>query len=87
MGKLKDRLEKQLKTEYKEDAEDCIQIYNKLREINNGSVWQSTWTPLVDTIFKGWPSDERRFKPTKIGQIFIRGISNSLPLIGGKPKA
>lgn len=73
MGKLLVRLEKQLKTEYKQDAEDCIKIYNKLKDMT-GSVWQSDWNPLVTTIFKGFPSDERRFKPTSIGYIFLKGL-------------
>ncbi|MGK2864674.1 MAG: hypothetical protein ACSLE0_22280 [Chitinophagaceae bacterium] len=42
MGKLMIRLQKQLKTEYKKDAEDCIEIYNKLKEINDGHVWSGT---------------------------------------------
>lgn len=77
MGKLYDRLQKQLKTEYKEDAENCLIIYNKLKEMYNGSVWNSNWTPLVDIIFKGFPSDERRFKPTEIGKIFLNGLNNT----------
>ena len=77
MGKLYDRLQKQLKTEYKEDAENCLIIYNKLKEMYNGSVWSSNWTPLVGTIFKGFPSDERRFKPTEIGKIFLNGLNNT----------
>ena len=77
MGKLYDRLQKQLKTEYKEDAENCLIIYNKLKEMYNGSVWSSNWVPLVDTIFKGFPSDERRFKPTEIGKIFLNGLNNT----------
>ena len=76
MGKLLDRLEKQLKTEYKQDAEDCIKIYNKIKEIYNGHVWESNWCPLVETTFKGFPSDERRFKPTIIGYIFLKGLEN-----------
>lgn len=75
MGKTLTRLEKQLKTEYKQDAEDCLKIYNKLKEMDNGHVWESKWKPLVDTIFKGYPSDERRFKPTDMGRIFLKGIS------------
>lgn len=74
MGKLLDRLEKQLKTEYKQDAEDCLKIYNKLKEISNGHVWESNWNPLVSTIFKGFPSDERRFEPTTIGKVFLKGL-------------
>lgn len=75
MGKLYDRLQKQLKSEeYKKDAEDCLNIYEKLKEMNNGKVWESQWRPLVDTIFKGFPSDERRFKPTKMGYVFLKGV-------------
>lgn len=74
MGKLLLRLEKQLKTEYKQDAEDCIKIYNKLKELHSGHVWESNWNPLVTTIFEGYPSDKRRFKPTSIGYIFLKGI-------------
>ena len=77
MGKLYDRLQKQLKTEYKEDAENCLIIYNKLKEMYNGSVWSNNWAPLVNTIFKGFPSDERRFKPTEIGKIFLNGLNNT----------
>lgn len=40
MGKIYDRLQKQLQVEeHREDAEDCIKIYNKLKEMNDGSVW------------------------------------------------
>lgn len=75
MGKLFDRLQKQLETEYKQDAEECIKIYNKLKEMT-GNVWSSQWQPLVDTIFKGFPSDERRFKPTNVGYIFLKGLES-----------
>lgn len=74
MGKLLDRLEKQLNTEYKQDAEECIKIYNKLKELNNGSVWESQWNLLVDVTFKGFPSNERRYKPNKIGCVFLKGL-------------
>lgn len=74
MSKVLIHLEKQLKTEYKKDAEDCLIIYNKLKEMYNGSVWNSNWSPLVHTIFKGFPSDERRFEPTNIGHIFLKGL-------------
>jgi hypothetical protein len=74
MGKLLNRLEKQLKTEFKQDAEDCLKIYNYLKE-TTGHIWQSQWTLLVTTIFKGYPSDERRFKPTAIGYIFLKGAN------------
>lgn len=70
-----DYLQKQLETEYKQDAEDCLKIYNHLKE-TTGHVWQSNWNPLVDTIFKGFPSDKRRFKPTAIGYVFLKGLLN-----------
>ena len=36
MGKLYDRLQKQLKSEeFKKDAEDCLTIYEKLKELKN----------------------------------------------------
>lgn len=76
MGKLYNRLQKQLKTEYKQDAEDCIEIYNKLKEMYNGHVWLSVWNPLVATSFIGTYPYTRRFKPTAIGYIFLKGINN-----------
>lgn len=76
MGKLYNRLQAQLKTEYKQDAEDCIKIYNKLKDISGGHVWSRDWDGLVDTIYKGLPSSERRFKPTSVGYIFLKGIEN-----------
>lgn len=76
MGKLNYWLERQLKTEYKQDAEDCIKIRDKLRELNDGHVWTSQWSPLVDTIYKGFPSDERRYKPTAMGHVFLKGINH-----------
>lgn len=74
MGKLMDRLQKQLKTEYKQDAEDCLIIYDKLKEMTKGHVWESQWNPLVNTICEGWSN--RRFEPTAIGRTFLQGLKN-----------
>ena len=38
MSKTLKYLEKQLKTEHKQDAEDCLLIYNKLKEINHPNI-------------------------------------------------
>ena len=76
MGKLYDRLQKQLKTEYKQDAEDCLVIYKELKDLSDGHVWDDQWRLFVNTIFKGFPFDERRFKPTSIGYIFLKGIKS-----------
>lgn len=78
MGKVYDYLQKQLKSdEYRKDAEDCLKIYNKLKEINNGSVWSLQWEQLVNTHFKGFPSNDRRYKPSKIGYVFLKGIEEN----------
>ena len=77
MGKLLDTLNKQLKTEYKEDAENCLIIYNKLKDINNGHVWESNWNPLVSTSFIGnYPNTKKIYKPTNIGNVFLSGLIN-----------
>jgi hypothetical protein len=78
MGKLIIRLKKQLKTDYKKDAEDCIKIYNKLSKMYDNHVWSSNWTPLVDVKFKGFPSDERTYKPSMIGIYFLKGLEKEL---------
>lgn len=76
MGKLFDRLQKQLKTEYRQDAKDCIEIYNKLIELDSGHVWDSKWRLLADVRFKGFSSDERRYLPSEVGYIFLKGIGH-----------
>lgn len=35
MGNVRDSLQKQLETEYRKEAEDCIKIYNKLKKYQN----------------------------------------------------
>lgn len=76
MGKLYDRLQKQLKSEeYKKDAEDCLKIYEKLKEMNNGKVWESSWNPLTAVKFVGtYPNSERIYKPSQEGYVFLKGI-------------
>lgn len=76
MGKLYDRLQKQLKSEeYKKDAEDCLKIYDKLKEMNDGKVWESSWNPLTTVKFVGtYPNSERIYKPSQEGYVFLKGI-------------
>lgn len=74
MGKLYNSLYSQLQTENKEDAEKCIKIYNKLLEIQ-GSVWSSAWTPLVYIQHVGKYPYTKIYKPTKIGEIFLKGLN------------
>lgn len=76
MEKLYNSLQRQLKfNEFKEDAEDCLKIYEKLKELNNGSVWQSNWKPLVDVKFIGeYPNSIAIYKPNQMGYVFIKGL-------------
>lgn len=76
MGKLRDRLEKQLETDHKKEAEDCIQLYNYLKEQNNGHVWQSQWSAITTVTFKGFPSDDRWYRPNDIGYAVLKGLSS-----------
>jgi hypothetical protein len=75
MGKLMSRLEKQLEREYKNEAEVCIEIYNYLKETNNGHVWDSQWNPLVIITFNGLY--ERHYKPSNIGYMLLKGLRTS----------
>ena len=75
MGKTLTFLEKQLQSEYKQDAEDCLRIYNALKE-KTGRVWESDWNPLVSTRFEGWyPNSVRLYRPTSIGYVFLKGLN------------
>ena len=78
MGKLHDRLQKQLLEEHKQDAEDCLQIYNHLKD-TTGHIWESEWRVLVNTTFTGrYPNNERTFKPTAIGYTYLQGMKSNL---------
>lgn len=68
-------LKKQLNTEYKEEAEDCIEIYNWIKSTDkDGCVWSSRWAPLVDVKFKGFPSNDRTHRPNVTGYTLLEGI-------------
>ena len=74
MGKLLNDLNRQLNSEYKKEAEDCLLIYNTLIE-TTGHVWESDWRPLTSTWFEGiYPNSKRFCKPSPLGEIFLRGI-------------
>lgn len=76
MGKLLNTLTKQIKTEeFKQDAESCLKIYNKLKELNDGSVWSNQWSILTSVKFVGkMPNSVKVYKPSEIGEIFIKGL-------------
>lgn len=68
-----DSLKKQLKNpEHKKDAEDCIKIYNWIKDTDpDGRVWSSRWNSLVDTKFKGFPSSDRTHHPNITGRTLL----------------
>ena len=75
MGKLLKSLEYQLKTEHKDDAEKCLIIYNYLKDRHDGHIWDSDWTPLVNTSWIGsYPNNKRISKPTYLGKLIIKDI-------------
>lgn len=72
MGNVRDSLQKQLETEYRKEAEDCIRIYNKLKEISKSHIWHSHWNVLTEVIT--FISNIPVYKPSPIGEVFLKGI-------------
>lgn len=83
MSKLLDNLKKQLKDpEHKKAAEDCIRIYNWVKETDpEDRVWSSRWTPLVDVKYSGQYPYTVRFKPSGMGECLLLGIDSKTPSI------
>jgi len=74
MGKLLNSLNYQLKTEHEKDAQECLEIYNYLKE-TTGRVWESQWNSLVNTSFIGtYPNSKRISKLNSTGKIFLKGL-------------
>jgi hypothetical protein len=73
MGKLEDRLIKQLDTVYRSEAKQCLLILNKYRELNNGCIWESDWTTLTIGFNKAGFA-ELMYKPSEVGKIFLKGV-------------
>ena len=75
MSELKDRLLKQLETDYSEDARDCLIIYEALEEINDGRVPSDQWLVLTKVQFEGPSLDFARiYAPSRIGHVFLKGL-------------
>lgn len=78
MGKLMDRLKRQLKnSDTQKDAEDCIKIYNWIKDTDpEGKVWQSRWSPLVNISWKGkYPNSHAIYSPNITGYTLLKGIN------------
>lgn len=67
-------LQRQLtEPEHKKDAEDCIKIYNWIKETDpEGRVWENRWNPLVSVSFEGW--NIKRYKPNITGYTLLKGM-------------
>lgn len=80
MGNVRDSLQKQLETEYRKEAEDCIKIYNVLKAISREKygeehVRSSDWNVLTTTMLvRSYPNVRKMYKPSHIGKVFLIGI-------------
>lgn len=71
------RMEEQLAGVYSEDAQNCIDIYNALKQ-HTGGVCSSDFNVLVSCGFIRVGNEyERVYKPTIVGNIFLNGIKNA----------
>ena len=77
MGKLMDELQAQSKNpNYKKNAEDCIKIYNWIKETDpDGRVWESRWNSLVNVKWKGeYPNNIPIYSLNITGYTLLKGI-------------
>ena len=77
-GKLEKALIRQLKTEFKEDAEQCFIIFNYLKQTQDGHIWESSWRPLVSVRWEGiYPNNIGFYKPTYLGKLLIKDLKEN----------
>lgn len=79
MGKLMNKLQAQLlRPEDKEDAKECIEIYNWIKDTDkDGRVWASRWRPLVNVTWLGsYPNSEARYSLNITGKNLLKGIGS-----------
>lgn len=80
MSEFKDRLLKQLETSYSENARECLEIYEALEKLNNGSIPSDQWMVLTNVKhLKSYSGFTRVHVPSKIGYIFLKGLKNQEP--------
>lgn len=77
MGKILEEIKKQMSHEIlREDANEVLKIYNALIRIDEGHIWSSKWMVLVRTAYRRIDGKMIKFfKPTEIGNIFIKGLN------------
>lgn len=72
--KIIDTLKKQLTTDKGKEAAQCIKIYNKLMEIDDGHIWARTWQTLTEITHT--KKDFWGYMPSEVGEIFLNGLEN-----------
>lgn len=66
------QLRTQLLSQYEKDAEDCIKIYQFLKELDHDNVDWVKWNMLVKVALRN--TRKWHYKPTKIGRTFLKGL-------------
>lgn len=78
MSKIEEALQKQLQNkEYAQDAIDCMRIYKKLLEMNDGQLWRNVWNVLVNVRVKRERELVMIYHPTDVGKVFLRGVGDN----------
>lgn len=78
MSEFKDRLLKQLETDYSENARDCLKIYEAIEKLNGGSVPSDQWMVLSRVQHLGTHIDPMRvYSPSEIGYVFLKGLERN----------
>ena len=70
MKNLLRTLEDQLSSKYQNEAEECIELFNWLKEID-GFVWNRRWKNLVST-FNDYGT--KRYYLNIVGETLLKGI-------------
>ena len=70
---MREKLLKQLlQGKFSKEAQDCLKIYNFLFEEFDGRVWSREFDVLVTLCSR--KGEILYYKPTKIGEIFLKGL-------------
>ena len=76
MKAIKTQLQEQKRGQFKEDAIKCMEIYDALITIE-GKIWEKSWQTLV---LCQWRATNYYYRPSKIGEIFLRGLNKNIEL-------
>ena len=78
MGKIENELNKQMGVEgLEKQAQQCKAIYDKLKEMDGGHLWDGEWSVLVKVCSRRNSDGKVEFyrAPTAIGEIFLKGLA------------